>query len=210
MNRATVLFLVFFGQIWAAGCQSDGQKLHDFAVNFPREFFKNFPDSAALAGQKVPLGELLAAPDKAFFVEKKAFLEKKRAELRSIETEKLDAAQLRVHYFLEKKLENQLARFDGELSLFDARPVLQFFWENKTHVTADRRADVGLLLKKIPLFYAAAKGNFTKKKEKNGAQAVVEGIETFRFLTKLKKEFPGNGDLDAAVLAVKDWIAFCN
>lgn len=179
--------------------------MHDFAASFSKDFFKNFPDSAAIAGQKVDVDELLAAPNPAIFIEKKAFFEKKHAQIQSINPEKLDPAEQRAHLFLLKKTENLLARMDGDLSFFDVRPTLLFVSEK----SPDRRTDLEILLKKMPAFYAAAKLSFTQKKGNNGPKAIAESIETFRFLVKLKKDFPKNSDLDPAILAVKDWIAFC-
>ncbi len=192
MRAMGILLLV---QILASGCRSDGERLRDFAAVFSKDFFQILPDSAVLAGQAVPVERLLKPCGPAVLGEKQAFFENKLAELRAIPTDQLDEQQRAMHGFLMKKTARLLARLDSDLSLFNPLPVLK-----------KRPGEANRLVKKLPAYFAAAKLNFTGKKGANGRQAVAEGIELFRFLAKLKSD----SNVDTAMLAVKDWIAFAH
>lgn len=209
MRRLPVFLSVVLFVFGLPACLSEEVRFRNFVKNFQADFFEMFPDSTALKPAAPFSEKWLNPPNPNEFESKRTFLDKKLAKLNSVDLEKLSPENQQVHRFLQKKLEAAAARLT-DFSSINALPILESVWKNGAIPEAKRRANFEKLLARLPAYFEGAKMVFQKNKPTVGyGNAVAEHVEICRFLIARRADFPENERLEDGILAVKDWLAFC-
>lgn len=205
---APILVVVFV--LLALGCQSPEARLEGFFLDFSKEYFKKWPDSAAIAGRWTAPERLLEPPTRAVFSENRAWLDEARQALEKIDTAQFSTKNKEKWQLLAQKIGTLSRRTEigqADASLFDPLLAWQAALQNREASPSQKRAAFEALLVRTPAYLAGAvrlgPDFFDKKSFEKSA---LRTLEALRFL---KKESPEGLEAEAARLALKDWLAFC-
>ncbi len=206
-------FSFFLAAFFGIGCESDEAKLERLFRDFSAEFFRRFPDSAAVVGLRLEAEKCLEPPSRAVLEANFRWLEAFEKETKtlsaapfSIENERKRQLLIQKTALLKKRLEPK--KMDA--SLFSPQKIWRGGLENEKMDAAARQVFFEKTVARSPAFLDGARSLGLDFFDASTFEKAEDEARAAYFFLKKKAASRADGEpFRAALLALKDWAAFC-